>query len=325
MVGTGDHRGARGPSSCCSAARAGSTTSSSSTSSSSSSPSIAIAGAVARGGRCGVAGTGRSSAGAAAGRTHTSAMLAVRWRSQRGVLRGSLLMRMWVVVLVVVVVVRVWVALVLVLGHRGGCGGRHVDVVRMGVAMEAGGGRGGAPEMGGRSRRSCCCGCCCRGGLLVVQDMSVMRVVAVGVMGMHMVGVDVGGSSGMVVVAQQGCGGRSRRRHLVHVQRPLLVLRLGSSQGRLQGHHPLAIRRQAALLASAVAELAVPLVSLQGDLQAVVAAAGAVGRRPGRNGTPAGAGGPPAHVVLRVDHVRVGHRVAVPVLLRNHVCSFWYP
>lgn len=185
-------------------------------------------------------------------------MVAVRRRSQGG-LRGRLLMRMLVVVLVVVVV-RVWVALVLVLSHRGGCSSCHVDVVRMGVTVDAGSGRAGATQMGGWSRRSCCCGRRC---LLVVQDMSVMRVVSsVCVMGVHMVGVDMSGSCDMMVMTQEGRGRRIGRRHLVHVQRPLLILRLGSPQGRLQSHHPLAVRRQSALLARAVAELAVPLVSL---------------------------------------------------------------
>lgn len=247
-------------------------------------------------------------------------------------------MLLLVVVVRVWVRVRVWVALVLellllLLGHRGGGGGSHVHVVGVGVAMQAGGG-GGSGQMRWRSGRSSarrCCRCRYRRLLVMERHMTVVRVVAMGVVGgVYVVGmgVDMGGSSGggdMMMVAQKRCGGRSRRRNLVHVQGSLLVLRLGSSQSRLQGHHPLAVRGQAALLAGAVAVLAVPLVTLQRDLQAVIAAAGAVGRRSGRDRAAAGARGSAAHVVLRVDHVRVGHGVAVPVLLRNHVCRFLCP
>lgn len=104
----------------------------------------------------------------------------------------------------------------------------------------------------------------------------------------------------------------------MHVERALLVLRLGATQRRLQGHHALPVRCEAALFAGAIAVLAVPFVTLQGDLQPVIATARTVGRRTWRYGTTAGAGGAAAHIVLRVDHVRVGHGIAVPVLLRNH-------
>lgn len=125
----------------------------------------------------------------------------------------------------------------------------------------------------------------------------------------------------MAVMAEQRRGRACRRRHLVHVQRPLLVLGLGTAQCRLQRHYALPVRGEAALLAGAVAVLAVPLVTLQRDLQPVVATSRTVGGRARRNGATAAAGGAAAHIVLRVDHVRVGHGVAVPVLLGNHASN----
>lgn len=104
----------------------------------------------------------------------------------------------------------------------------------------------------------------------------------------------------------------------MHMERALLVLRLSATQRRLQCHHALPVRRETALFAGAIAVLAVPLVTLQGNLQAVIATARTIGRRTRRYGAAAGAGGAAAHIVLRVDHVRVGHGIAVPVLLRNH-------
>lgn len=59
-----------------------------------------------------------------------------------------------------------------------------------------------------------------------------------------------------------------------------LVLGLGPPQGRLHRHHPLALAGKAALFALARAVLAVPLVALEGDLEPVVAAPGAIRRRP---------------------------------------------
>lgn len=125
----------------------------------------------------------------------------------------------------------------------------------------------------------------------------------------------------MAVVAEQRRGRACRRRHLVHVQRTLLVLGLGTAQCRLQRHHALPVRSEAALLAGAIAVLAVPLVTLQRDLQPVVATSRTVGGCARRNGAAAAAGGAAAHIVLRVDHVRVGHGVAVPVLLGNHASN----
>lgn len=125
----------------------------------------------------------------------------------------------------------------------------------------------------------------------------------------------------VAVMAEQRRGRACRRWHLVHVQRALLVLGLGTAQCRLQRHHALPVRGEAALLAGAVAVLAVPLVTLQRDLQSVVATSRTIRWRARRNGAAAGAGGAAAHVVLRVDHVRVGHGVAVPVLLGNHASN----
>lgn len=125
----------------------------------------------------------------------------------------------------------------------------------------------------------------------------------------------------MAVMAEQRRGRAGRRRHLVHVQRTLLVLGLGTTQRRLQRHHALPIGREAALLAGAIAVLAVTLVTLQRDLQPVIATSRAVWRRARRYGAAARAGGAAAHIVLRVDHVRVGHGVAVPVLLGNHASN----
>lgn len=90
--------------------------------------------------------------------------------------------------------------------------------------------------------------------------MGVASVVRVGVGGvwMHVMM--------MAVMAEQRRGRACRRRHLVHVQRPLLVLGLGTAQCRLQRHHALPVRSEAALLAGAIAVLAVPLVTLQRDL-----------------------------------------------------------
>lgn len=80
----------------------------------------------------------------------------------------------------------------------------------------------------GSCRCRCSCGrcCCC---LLVVQHMAVMPVtvmrMGVAVGGMHMVMM-------AMMTEQRRCGAR-RRRHLVHMKRALLVLRLGATQRRL--------------------------------------------------------------------------------------------
>lgn len=88
-----------------------------------------------------------------------------------------------------------------------------------------------------------------------------------------------------------------------------LVLGLGPAKGRLHGHHPLALGGEAALLALAGAVLAVPLVALEGDFEPVVAAAGAVGRRPGGGRR---AGGVDVH--LRVEVLAVGGHVTPSAL-----------
>lgn len=66
----------------------------------------------------------------------------------------------------------------------------------------------------------------------------------------------------MPMMTEQGRCGARWRRHLVHVQRSLLVLRLSAPERRLQRHHALPIGGQAALVAGAIAVLAVPLVAL---------------------------------------------------------------
>lgn len=81
-----------------------------------------------------------------------------------------------------------------------------------------------------------------------------------------------------------------------------LVLGLGPPQGRLHRHDSLSLRREAALLALARAVLAVPLVALEGDLHAVVAAPRAVRGRPG-----GGRGARRVHVHLRVEVLFGGH------------------
>lgn len=69
-----------------------------------------------------------------------------------------------------------------------------------------------------------------------------------------------------------------------------LVLLLGPPEGRLLGHHALPLGGQLALLAYTHAVLAVPLVALEGYLQAVVAAPGTVRRRTRRIGRAGSAG-----------------------------------
>lgn len=71
--------------------------------------------------------------------------------------------------------------------------------------------------------------------------------------------------------------------------RPRLVLRLGASERGLHRHHALPVRGKSALLAHAVPVFAVAFVPLQLDLEPVVAAAGAVGRR-ARHARTGGAG-----------------------------------
>lgn len=103
--------------------------------------------------------------------------------------------------------------------------------------------------------------------------------------------------------------------HLAIVERPLLVLGLGPAEGCLQGHHALSLRRQAALLAVAVAVLAVPFMTLEGDLEAVVATASTV-RRSSR--IQLALDGARRTVHLRPGVVaRVGHGLH-PAVLRNH-------
>lgn len=58
-----------------------------------------------------------------------------------------------------------------------------------------------------------------------------------------------------------------------------LVLGLGPTQRRLLRHHLLALQGEAALLAVAKPELAVPLVTFQGYLETMVPTPGAIGRR----------------------------------------------
>lgn len=69
--------------------------------------------------------------------------------------------------------------------------------------------------------------------------------------------------------------------HLSVDEHPLFVLGLRPPQGPLQGHDPLPFGRQAALFAVAASIPTVALVSLQADLETVVAAAGTVRRRSG--------------------------------------------
>lgn len=65
----------------------------------------------------------------------------------------------------------------------------------------------------------------------------------------------------------------------VHVLSHGLVLGLSASLGGLLGHDPLSLRGEFATIAFARPVGAVPFVSLEGDLEPVVPAAGAIGRR----------------------------------------------
>lgn len=116
-------------------------------------------------------------------------------------------------------------------------------------------------------------------------------------------------SGGRVAVDQRSRFGG----HLAIVERPLFVLGLGPAQGRLQGHDPLPFGGETALLAVAVAKLAVALVTFEADLQAMVAAAGTVGRGPRVQCVTTGrsVSVPPAFIP------RFGHRLH-PTILRNH-------
>lgn len=100
--------------------------------------------------------------------------------------------------------------------------------------------------------------------------------------------------------------------HLSVDEQSLFVLGLRPPQGRLQGHDPLPLRRQAALFAAAVAIPTVALVSLQADLETVVAAAGTVRRRSGVQTTAGRSTGVGSAVVPCFRHLY--H----PTVFRNH-------
>lgn len=103
--------------------------------------------------------------------------------------------------------------------------------------------------------------------------------------------------------------------HLAFVEGPLLVLGLGAAQRRLERHHALPLRRQAALFAVAVTVLAVPLVALEADLEPVVAAPGTVRGRPRVQRVVARAGRTVAIGPRIVPGI--GHRFR-PTVLRHH-------
>lgn len=110
--------------------------------------------------------------------------------------------------------------------------------------------------------------------------------------------------------------GEYRHWGLVHGYVAGLVLCLGPSDGRLLGHDLLALVCEYALFAHARTEATVPLVTLQGDLEAVIATACTVGRCAGCHRGRRGRGAA-TEVRFRIVDVGIGH-VVTPVRFGNH-------
>lgn len=108
-----------------------------------------------------------------------------------------------------------------------------------------------------------------------------------------------------------------RHRGLVHGYVAGLVLCLSPSDGRLLGHDLLALVGEYALFAHARTEATVPLVTLQCNLEAVIATACAIGRCAGCHRRRRGRGAA-TEVRFRIVDVGIGH-VVTPVRFGNHM------